>query len=56
MELVNLPAEHVGRAELLESRQDLGAGGDEGGDVFCFLGFRLIFLGINSYVAATLSS
>ena len=45
MELVNLQAGQLGRAEQLESLKDLGAGGDEGGGVLSFLGFRLLFLG-----------
>ena len=45
MELVNLLTEQLGRAELIDSHQDLGAGGEEGGGVFCFLDFYLIFLG-----------
>jgi len=48
VELVNLEAEQLARAELLKSLQDLGAGGDEGGGVFCSLVFCLIFLGSNS--------
>ena len=39
VELVNLQAEQLGRDELLESREDLGAGGDEGGGVSCSLVF-----------------
>ncbi len=48
VELVNLKAEQLGRAELLEPLPDLGAGGDENGGVFCSLVLRLIFLGSSS--------
>ena len=44
VEIVNLSAEQLRRAELLESLHDLGAGGDEGAGVSCLL-FCLIFLG-----------
>ena len=41
MELVDLLAEKLGRAEMLEFRQDLRAGGEEGGGVLLFSWFSL---------------
>ena len=48
MELINLEADQLARAELLESLQDIGAGGDECIDVSCSLFFCFLFLGNNN--------